>query len=174
MLQPMDQSTSEHRCTAGDGKVCSRCGSEKSRSEFHKDSSRADGLSYVCKNCGNEKGRLWYRSNWEKRAMSLRTWNLNNRDKRRVSSRKSVKKWNSNNPEQSKSRRLLRSAIERCDLKREPCEVCGEPKSHGHHDDYSKPLEVRWLCVKHHAEHHRLERRAGAVHLGTSVYLRRN
>lgn len=35
-----------------------------------------------------------------------------------------------------------------------PCEVCGE-KAQKHHDDYSKPLEVRWFCARHHQRHHR-------------------
>ena len=34
------------------------------------------------------------------------------------------------------------------------CEVCGDQKVEAHHDDYSKPMSVRWLCTKHHAEHH--------------------
>ncbi len=45
----------------------------------------------------------------------------------------------------------------------EPCEVCGifgrDEKGHrkviAHHDDYNKPLEVRWLCKKHHYEWHK-------------------
>ena len=39
-------------------------------------------------------------------------------------------------------------------LVRQPCEVCGSPVTDAHHDDYTKPVEVRWLCRKHHAEHH--------------------
>jgi ribosomal protein S27AE len=39
-------------------------------------------------------------------------------------------------------------------LKKEPCEVCGCEKVHAHHDDYDKPLNVRWLCTIHHNEWH--------------------
>ena len=46
-------------------------------------------------------------------------------------------------------------AILRGDLLRQPCEVCGETRVDAHHEDYSKPLEVRWLCRCHHMELHR-------------------
>lgn len=36
----------------------------------------------------------------------------------------------------------------------------GFHKVQAHHDDYSKPLEVRWLCVPHHALHHKQLRQA--------------
>jgi predicted ATP-dependent endonuclease of OLD family len=39
------------------------------------------------------------------------------------------------------------------------CSKCGRIANrryiHGHHFDYSKPLEVIWLCVKCHTEEHR-------------------
>lgn len=44
-------------------------------------------------------------------------------------------------------------------LTRLPCEVCAAGKADAHHDDYSKPLDVRWLCRSHHQQHHRDERR---------------
>lgn len=41
-------------------------------------------------------------------------------------------------------------------LVRLPCEVCNtDVDVHAHHDDYMKPLDVRWLCRKHHQEHHK-------------------
>lgn len=58
-------------------------------------------------------------------------------------------------PEKELARKAVRNALKRGQLKRTPCEKCGEPKSEGHHDDYSKPLEVRWLCRRHHIEHHK-------------------
>jgi len=53
-------------------------------------------------------------------------------------------------PEKHKARSLLKDYAYRGKIKRLPCELCGDPKSQGHHEDYSKPLEVRWLCSKHH------------------------
>lgn len=41
-------------------------------------------------------------------------------------------------------------------LSKKPCQECGRMKVHAHHDDYSKPLEVRWLCPRHHTERHRI------------------
>lgn len=46
-------------------------------------------------------------------------------------------------------------AVGRSQLTRLPCEVCGNTRSQAHHEDYTMPLDVRWLCQKHHAEHHR-------------------
>lgn len=45
-------------------------------------------------------------------------------------------------------------AIQSGRLVRQPCEVCGELEVEGHHDDYSRPLEVRWLCPSHHHLRH--------------------
>lgn len=44
-----------------------------------------------------------------------------------------------------------------------PCEKCGAAKVEKHHDDYSKPLEVRWLCRGCHLAHHREVDRAVAA-----------
>jgi hypothetical protein len=35
------------------------------------------------------------------------------------------------------------------------CEECGAPKADAHHDDYSRPLDVRWLCETCHGAEHR-------------------
>lgn len=49
----------------------------------------------------------------------------------------------------------VRRALKRGDLVRQPCEVCGTTHQiDAHHDDYSKPLDVRWLCRSHHRLHH--------------------
>jgi hypothetical protein len=57
-------------------------------------------------------------------------------------------------PEHASARYAVRKAIKNGKITRMPCEVCGGLKVDAHHDDYSKPLEVRWLCKKHHREVH--------------------
>ncbi len=36
-------------------------------------------------------------------------------------------------------------------LHRQPCEVCGRENGvEAHHDDYTRTLDVRWMCRSHH------------------------
>ncbi len=62
-----------------------------------------------------------------------------------------------NKSEKGKAAQAVRDAVRRGQLVRQPCEVCAKPKAQGHHEDYSKPLEVRWLCPTHHREAHLYE-----------------
>lgn len=57
--------------------------------------------------------------------------------------------------EKTRVRKLLRRAVKLGKIKRLPCTVCGDIKSQGHHEDYTKPYDVIWLCSKHHAELHK-------------------
>ncbi|TPJ85552.1 hypothetical protein FJ434_16505 [Mesorhizobium sp. B2-5-13] len=66
-------------------------------------------------------------------------------------------KWRAANPLAIWAHAALRSAINRGLIQKEPCEVCGASEVDGHHEDYGKPMEVRWLCRLHHkGEHKRL------------------
>ncbi len=64
----------------------------------------------------------------------------------------------------------VHKALTRGELRRQRCEVCGGAHTHAHHDDYSRPLDVRWLCAGCHRRHH-----AGLrpYHDGESEALRR-
>jgi len=61
------------------------------------------------------------------------------------------------------ARRKTAKAIASGKLIPQPCEVCGESPRlangqfgiHAHHDDYRKPLDVRWLCFRHHRQWHK-------------------
>ena len=55
-------------------------------------------------------------------------------------------------PERHYARTIIYNLVKQGKIKRLPCEVCSKEKSEAHHPDYSKPLEVRWLCKKHHKE----------------------
>ncbi len=46
--------------------------------------------------------------------------------------------------------------LRRGKINRERCERCGAADSEMHHDDYDKPLNVRWLCRECHLQIHRI------------------
>jgi hypothetical protein len=45
-------------------------------------------------------------------------------------------------------------ALRRGDIKREPCVDCGSEAVEMHHADYSKPIEITWLCRPCHLARH--------------------
>jgi len=53
-----------------------------------------------------------------------------------------------------------REVVNRVNFIKKQCETCGTPNAHKHHDDYSKPLKIRWLCASCHMAYHKLLRRA--------------
>lgn len=63
------------------------------------------------------------------------------------------KKWIENNKEKTSAHMKVYYALKIGRLKKESC-YCGS-KAEAHHNNYSKPLEVVWLCRKHHKEHHK-------------------
>lgn len=53
-----------------------------------------------------------------------------------------------------KARQIVRQAVKIGKLQRLSCAVCSISETQGHHTDYSKPLNVTWLCRPHHLQAH--------------------
>lgn len=68
-------------------------------------------------------------------------------------------RWNDANRHKLKAHGAVKVALRNGILKRGKCEVCGSLRVDAHHDDYTMPLIVRWLCRKHHRALHAAERR---------------
>lgn len=62
--------------------------------------------------------------------------------------------WVANNPEKYAAHTLVNNAVRSGKIaKPNNCDRCGvESRLHGHHKDYSKALEVMWLCPLCHKE----------------------
>jgi hypothetical protein len=59
-------------------------------------------------------------------------------------------------PEKYRAHTAVSNALKLKILFKLPCSVCGTTEDvHAHHDDYTKPLDVIWLCRKHHQERHK-------------------
>lgn len=128
---------------------CGSCGKEFEVSEYEVKRGRGKYCSYKC------TGKATGSANAKKKDMT----GMNNPNwKGGISNQWSryAREAEKRSPEKARARQMVRDAVKSGKLFRKPCEVCGNPKSEAHHDDYSKPLEVRWLCRRDHRAHHSL------------------
>ncbi len=125
-------------------KVCSRCKLTKPTSDFYKRKDRPGGLGSHCKSCD------YNRTNTEEMGTWRRNWNKTHRD----SLNKALKEYLARNPEKKKAWSKWSKALKNGKIVKKPCVVCGSKSAQGHHKDYSKPLEIVWLCRKHHKDIH--------------------
>lgn len=86
----------------------------------------------------------------------LRQGGLHRRQKKYKSNCAAVSQWRKMHPEVHKAYIAVREAVKSGKLVRPPsCSVCGRAaKCHAHHDDYSKPLDVKWVCHLCHVNIH--------------------
>ena len=131
-------------------KECTKCKTKKGLLDFHKDRRRPDGLRGWCKTCDAEQDRTYAHSHKEEIAEKQRT-----PEGKAAHCRKNWK-YRKDNPEKIKAHSAVQYAIAAGKLERSIfCEECGLPaKTQGHHEDYSQPLDVDWLCTKCHTELH--------------------
>ncbi len=106
---------------------------------------------------GKTYHRRWRAENPGRNAEHCRRWRLANpgyKPSNNLELKAKKRQWRRANPEKVKAHNALNHSIERGETKRLPCETCGNVRSHAHHEDYLKPLEVTWLCYFHHKQKH--------------------
>lgn len=153
-------------------KPCRVCGERLPIVEFYKNPMAADGHFAECRRCWiaisgeysrTSKGRAVsrestrrYRSTEygrERQRAYHKAW-LKTEAGRRHRARRQ-RRYDAANPEKRAAHGAVKRALKRGDMHRQPCRECGTIANvHAHHEDYSRPLDVVWLCRKHHMERH--------------------
>ena len=130
-------------------KKCFKCGEEKDLSEFYKHKQMADGRLNKCKKCAKSDSLNHRLDNIEK---------VREYDRKRGArqTKEYAAMYKIKYPLKYKAHTMTGNAIRDGRLFKEPCSTCGsKEKIHAHHDDYAKPLNIRWLCSSCHAQWHR-------------------
>jgi hypothetical protein len=145
-------------------KKCKICGEVKALEEFYKQPTSRDGHDSKCKICTckvAEERRIrlsadpaWLLREAERHRAKTAKYIAEGRAKKLTTEkqRERLKKHRDANPLKNKARNLVNNSLKRGDITSQPC-WC-EKKAQAHHDDYSKPLDVIWLCRRHHADRH--------------------
>lgn len=144
-------------------KRCFKCKTVKPLGEFYANPGMLDGHVNRCKECTRAAIAADRVARPEAFAERDR---LRNMSPHRVVARKvyratpagvagrlsTVARYRRNNPEKYQAHAAVQGALRSGRLVKKVCEKCGAVTVEAHHEDYSKPLEVRWLCNPHHRE----------------------
>lgn len=140
--------------------VCAKCARRVKAREKYRSLSKDERRAIVARRDPEKvraADRARYQRDKDKRRMAMDDYNRRNPEKHLEAARR----WRERNPEKRAAQVALGNALRSGWLTRGPCENKGEDcwgRVQAHHDDYSRPLDVRWFCTKHHADHHTEER----------------
>ena len=111
----------------------------------------------LCSKCYWKKYYQEHKPAYAKRAAKYReTAREKHNARSRASYKQNPKYWKEWGKQRDKTKTTAVNAANRYFNKILPCEVCGTRENiEKHHEDYTKPLKVRWLCRKHHRELHK-------------------
>lgn len=133
-------------------KACFRCGETRDLSEFYTHEEMADGHLNKCKSCcrseavKNRLSKISYYREYDRKRFAT--------DRRRAFLAERQRRYRAANPGKTAARSAVSRALRSGELVRGRCEVCGSDAVDAHHDDYGRPLNVRWLCRVHHLFEH--------------------
>ncbi|WP_428383575.1 hypothetical protein [Nevskia ramosa] len=147
-------------------KTCFRCLLLKPLDDFYRHPQMADGHLNKCKECTKQDVRSnrvvnieHYRVYDARRNIRLdrvqMRANYQKTEKGAASVLLAQSGYVKRHPEKRAAHIQLGKAVRDGSVIPQPCQVCGAGNAHGHHENYSRPLDVWWLCPKHHAERHR-------------------
>ena len=150
-----------------DGKTCFKCSRTLPVTDFYRHPQMADGFLGKCKECAKSdvrsnrsRRREQYVEYERQRQLQIDRREQQSRYQKEARGRdperfyRYQKEARERDPEKYAARTAVGNAIRDGRLTRKPCESCGDAATEAHHDDYSKPLSVRWLCFRCHRKHH--------------------
>ena len=159
-------------------RLCPACGLERRIEDFY-------ARGGACKPCKQAQAKAYREVHWERlRAYDRQRNALPHRREDRLSRASSPagkrsmqqrrERFVENHPLKRQAHMEVAAALRRGELRKETCQFidpktglrCDHKRTEGHHEDYTKPLEVIWLCKPHHDCRHlilREQNRTGKV-----------
>lgn len=130
-------------------KECFKCKRVLPLSSFYKHKMMADGHLNKCKECT--------RSDVSKnRSANLEYYRKYDRERGNRQDADYIREWRKKYPNKYRAHNLINNAIRSGNLVKKSCAECdSELPAHAHHDDYSEPLNIRWLCPACHKQWHK-------------------